>query len=491
MKFRLSSKILAGLSTLTALLMIGGGVTIFYTHRLHRFTSALLAEEIANLKTAQELEVILFRLRGLTLNYLIDNDLSRLETLEDDKRDFRAQLEVAKATKQSPAEEKILEAVSTQFAAYENDHRAALELHRHGQIAEARAKLLHLSREGFDRLYAQCEAYVDANEAGIFSMQQEVEWINRLVRWTMYGLASGGVLIGGLVSWIIARGLMKPIYELVLKVRGAAGGELVERMNVAPNTELEELDSHVRRLIDRVSATTADLERHRQLLARADKLAALGKVSAGVAHEIRNPLTAVKMLLYALREDLAATDEKRDDLAVIMKELERIERFVQNFLEFARPPDPRLAPVDLNVLSHETLALLAPRLRQNHIETSEVYDYNLGPISIDADQIKQVVMNLTLNAVEAMPQGGLLTIATQSTETAEKHPLAQIKISDTGNGIPTALLDNLFDPFVTGRAEGSGLGLAISQQIITKHGGWIEAKNNPTGGASFVVSLPA
>lgn len=491
MKFRLSSKILAGLSTLTALLMIGGGVTIFYTHRLHRFTSALLAEEIANLKTAQELEVILFRLRGLTLNYLIDNDLSRLETLEDDKRDFRAQLEVAKATKQSPAEEKILEAISTQFAAYENDHRTALELHRHGQIAEARAKLLHLSREGFDRLYAQCEAYVDANETGIFAMQQEVEWINRLVRWTMYGLASGGVLIGALVSWIIARGLMKPIYELVLKIRGAAGGELVERMNVAPNTELEELDSHVRRLIDRVSATTADLERHRQLLARADKLAALGKVSAGVAHEIRNPLTAVKMLLYALREDFAATDEKRDDLAVIMKELERIERFVQNFLEFARPPDPRLAPVDLNVLSHETLALLAPRLRQNHIETSEVYDYNLGPISVDADQIKQVVMNLTLNAVEAMPQGGRLTISTQSAETAEKHPLAQINVSDTGNGIPTALLDNLFDPFVTGRAEGSGLGLAISQQIITKHGGWIEAKNNPTGGASFVVSLPA
>lgn len=490
MKFRLSAKILAGLSTLIALLIIVVGVTIFYTYRLHRLTSARLAEEITNLKAAQELEIILFRMRGLTLNYLVDGNLSWLETFEKEKHEFRLQLEAAQSPGQSREEEKILQIISAQFGDYENDHRSALDLHHSGQTSAARTKLFRMSRTGFDHLYEQCNAYVSANEEAIFAMQKEVEQINRLVRWTMYGLASSGVLIGGLVSWIIARGLMKPIYELVLKVRGATGGELVERMNVAPNTELEELDSHVRELIDRIGTTTADLEKHRQLLARADKLAALGKVSAGVAHEIRNPLTAVKMLIYALRDDLAATDEKRDDLNVIMKEIERIERFVQNFLEFARPPNPHLAPVDLNALIRETLVLLAPRLRQNHVEVSEVYNRRLGSISADADQIKQVVMNLVLNAVEAMPQGGSLKVSTQKNETTEEKNFVEICISDTGTGIPAGLLDNLFDPFVTGRAEGTGLGLAIAHQIITRHGGWIEARNNPSGGATFVVSFP-
>lgn len=489
MKFRLSAKILIGLSALTVLLIIGGGVTIFYTYRLHRLTSARLAEEIANLKAAQKLEVILFRMRGLMLNYLVDGDLNWLETFEGDKQDFRSWLEVAQTAQQSPEEERILQVISSQFADYENDHRTVLDLHSSGQLAAARARLLRMCRSGFDSLYARCEAFVEANEDAIVAMQKEVERINRFVRWTMYGLAGGGVIIGALMSWIIARGLMKPIYELVLKVRGATGGELVELMKVTPNTELEELDNHVRGLIDRISTTTADLERHRQLLVRADKLAALGKVSAGVAHEIRNPLTAVKMLIYALHEELATNNETRNDLAVIMKELERIERFVQNFLEFARPPDPRLAPVDTNALIHETITLLAPRLRQSRIEVSETYQHHLGAISADADQIKQVVMNLVLNAIEAMPHGGRLEITTQPSA-VEKQNFTQICISDTGKGIPAALFDNLFDPFITGRTEGTGLGLAIAHQIITRHGGWIEAKNNPDRGATFVVSLP-
>lgn len=491
MRFRLSSKLIAGLSALIMLVLAGGVITILYTYRLHRVTSELLVKEIRNLQTAQELEVLLFRMRGLTLNYLLDGDAHRLEIFDGEKNRFQARLESASAAEQSDDERKILQALSSEFAAYANDHRMGLDLHRRGKLIEARAKLLYMSRAGFDELYASCQAYSKVSENSINAMQFQIDRANRFVRWIMYGLGAGGVLLGGLMSWVIARGLMKPIYELVLKVRGAAGDELIDHMNVRPSADLQDLDRHVHALIDRVNATTADLEKHRRLLLRSEKLAALGKVTAGVAHEIRNPLTAIKMLIYSLREELTTTDEKREDLAVIMKEIERLEKIVANFLEFARPPDPQFAPVEINAIVQETLALLAARLRQHHITVRENYRFVGGPLNADAGQLKQVIMNLAVNALEAMPQGGILKIETAHwADTAKRQAWAQIHVIDSGPGIPPEILENLFDPFVSGRKDGTGLGLSIAQQIITRHGGWIEASNNPSGGASFVVNLP-
>lgn len=491
MRFRLSSKLIAGLSALIMLVLAGGVITILYTYRLHRVTNELLVKEIANLQSARELEVLLFRMRGLTLNYLLDGDAQRLEIFDGEKRSFQARLESIQPAEQSKEERQILQALSSEFSVYANDHQMGLDLHRRGKLVEARAKLLYMSRAGFDALYGNCQAYSKVSENAIKAMQIQVDRTNRIVRWIMYGLGAGGVLLGGLMSWVIARGLMKPIYELVLKVRGAAGDELIEHMNVRPSADLEDLDRHVHALIDRVNATTADLEKHRRLLLRSEKLAALGKVTAGVAHEIRNPLTAIKMLIYSLREDLATTDDKREDLAVIMKEIERLEKIVATFLEFARPPDPQFAPVEINAVVQETLALLAARLRQHDITVIENYRFAGGPINADAGQIKQVVMNLALNALDAMPTGGVLKIETSALTDAAPDPAgAQIRVIDSGPGIPPEILENLFDPFVTGRKDGTGLGLSIAQQIITRHGGWIEASNDPAGGALFVVSLP-
>jgi signal transduction histidine kinase len=310
----------------------------------------------------------------------------------------------------------------------------------------------------------------------------------------MYGLGIGGIILGGILGWLISRSIVNPIYELVLKVRGATGDEFVERVGVSGGTEMEELDRQVHELIDRMNMTMADLEKNRRQLARAEKLAALGKVAASVAHEIRNPLTAIKMLIYSMREDLAQDGEKRKDLAVILKEIDRLERFVQNFLQFARPPDPALAPISVNETVHETLTLLAPRLRQNGAELQEIYQPDIEKIIADADQLKQVVMNLALNAVESMPDGGRLTAATfrvRASADNDGKEWVQIRISDNGCGIPTELMESIFDPFVSGRKNGVGLGLSVAYQIIHRHGGWIEAANNADGGATFTVSLPA
>jgi signal transduction histidine kinase len=198
------------------------------------------------------------------------------------------------------------------------------------------------------------------------------------------------------------------------------------------------------------------------------------------------------MLIYAMGEDPAFQEDRRKDLEVIFKEIDRMDRFVENFLEFARPQEPHFAPVDPNLVVRETVDLLSPQLRQANIRRVEIYASELGTIAADADQLRQVLMNLILNALDAMPQGGSLTVETRRPQATDGTPMAgaQILVKDTGEGIPPELLDTLFDPFVSGREDGVGMGLAISYQIVQQHGGWIDAVNDPEGGATFIVSLP-
>jgi signal transduction histidine kinase len=492
MKLRIGSKMLAGILAMAVLILAGGMVTILYTYRLQDVATKILAENVSSLKAAQELEIALFRMLGLTINFMLDGDTHWLETLEVRKKEFQTWLQKAKATARTTKENSILQNVTRLSEEYELKRQQALALYGEGNAKQAQTLLLK-ANQVFDGIYEQCEVFVAANEHTMLAAVEKTESTHAIVRATMYGLGFGGILLGGMLGWMISRSIVNPIYELVLKVRGATGGEFVERVGVTGGTEIEELDRHVHALIDRINAAMADLEKNRKLLVRAEKLASLGKVAASVAHEIRNPLTAIKMLIYSMHEDLAKDHEKRKDLAVILKEIDRLERFVQNFLQFARPPDPVLSPININETVHETLALLAPRLRQNGVEIREAYHANHQKIIADADQMKQVIMNLVLNAAESMPAGGRLTAETlwiQPSPESEGRAWAQIRIGDTGSGIPHELLDSIFDPFVSGRKNGVGLGLSVAYQIVNRHQGWLEAANNPSGGATFTVSLP-
>ena len=484
---------IAGFLAMTALLAAGGLLTILYTYRLQYVTTKLLAENVSSLKAAQELEVALFHMRGQTFNLILEDNPQWLSELEVRKREWQSWLDKAWTTARTEQEKEILQNISRLFENYEADLEIVLALTHEGKTKAAKARLLQTRREVFDKIYNQCEAFVNANENAMYEAEYKIRRTNQLVRSAMYGLAGGGLLLGVFLGVVISRSIVNPIYRLVLKVRGAAGDQLVERVNVVPGNAMEELDRHVHELIDRINTATADLEKNRRLLARAEKLAALGQVAAGVAHEIRNPLTAIKMLIYTIHEDLAGDDEKGTDLAVIIKEIDRIERFVRNFLQFARPPEPTRAPMDLNLAMRETLTLLRPRLRQMGIEIIENYQPQRDTLWADQDQIKQVVMNLVLNATEAMPKGGTLTVQTARYElrSGRNDNWLQIKIIDSGSGIPEKLLNNLFDPFVSGKKDGAGLGLSVAHQIVNLHGGWIEATNNKSGGATFMVNLPA
>ena len=220
-----------------------------------------------------------------------------------------------------------------------------------------------------------------------------------------------------------------------------------------------------------------------------DRLVSLGELSAYVAHEIRNPLTGIRTTVQFVGSKLKPRDPSREDLDDVIRELDRIEQIINGLLLFARPPASRPQPCDLNVVLEKTLALLEIQLSDAQVSLSREFAPDLPQVYADPDLVQQVFLNLCLNAIQAMPQGGELNGATVR-RTRARRPLVDVSFHDSGVGIPKEFMEKIFDPFFTTRSMGTGLGLPISVQIVREAGGTITAKNNAGGGATLRVSFP-
>jgi signal transduction histidine kinase len=254
------------------------------------------------------------------------------------------------------------------------------------------------------------------------------------------------------------------------------------------------LSQRERRQRKKLEHTSAELseayEKLRQTfeqLRQSDRLAALGELSAGIAHEIRNPLGSIKGSVEILEEEIPKSHKKYEFIRIIKEEVARLNLLVAEFLKFARPPKLSIESTSINELIRSTLVLIRKEAEKVKIDILATLQESLPLLKLDPDQIRQVLLNLMLNAVQAMPKGGSLQIAT-SLEAAGECIL--ITVSDTGEGINDKDLERIFDPFFTTRPAGTGLGLSISHQIVENHGGHLAARRNKTGGMSFIIRLP-
>ncbi|BCA79588.1 sensor histidine kinase [Desulfuromonas sp. AOP6] len=220
-------------------------------------------------------------------------------------------------------------------------------------------------------------------------------------------------------------------------------------------------------------------------LRRADRLSALGELSAGMAHEIRNPLGSIRGTAEIIQEGMDPTDRRYEFSRIMIQEVDRLNRVVQDFLDFARPAPIDRDRVDINAALADILVLV----RQKATASGTVITFPFeGRLYVPGkeEHLKQAFLNLTLNALQAMPEGGRLDILTNRSG-AE----VEIRFSDTGSGIPQENLDKIFNPFFTTREKGTGLGLAISARIIQGHGGRISVDSQPGKGTTFTLYLPA
>ncbi len=228
-----------------------------------------------------------------------------------------------------------------------------------------------------------------------------------------------------------------------------------------------------------------------QRMKERDRLAALGEMAAGLAHEIRNPLGAIKASAQFLAEPSPRDEPTSTEfLDIIVEEVDRLNRVVSSFLDYARPSQlGDTSPIDVNATVRRTVQLLGPQFGAG-IEASVDLASELPSVRIDAERLRQVVINLALNAVQAMEGQGRVEVRTRSVE-REGKPWVEVHVADTGPGIPQKVLKNLFVPFVTTKDRGTGLGLAISQRIVNAAGGHIEPRSSAGIGTTFVVRLPA
>jgi signal transduction histidine kinase len=233
------------------------------------------------------------------------------------------------------------------------------------------------------------------------------------------------------------------------------------------------------------------LSETRAEVARQEKLASLGVLAAGVAHEIRNPLTAIKFRLFSLKNSLPPALAENEDAAVIASEITRLERIVRDFLQFARPSDPALVVVPAGRMLREVADLLRPQLEKDAIAL-KLEDSEEAWVRADTQQIKQVLINLIRNSAESIERNGLivLRVRAESGFARAGSPAVVVEVADNGKGIPLEVRKRLFDPFFTTKEGGTGLGLPIAARIVEKHGGELRYETELRRGTTFCIVLP-
>jgi signal transduction histidine kinase len=235
-----------------------------------------------------------------------------------------------------------------------------------------------------------------------------------------------------------------------------------------------------------------EVSESRALVERQEKLASLGTLAAGVAHEIRNPLTAIKFRLFSLRQSLPPEFAENEDAGVISGEINRLDRIVKEFLQFARPSEPSAVRVPAERIVQEVHDLLSSQLEKSAIQL-RLETHGATWVHADTQQIKQVLINLIQNAADSIGRQGVISLrVTQGTSefTGSPRPAAILQVADTGQGIPPEVRKRLFDPFFSTKEGGTGLGLAIAARIIERHGGLLRYRTEAQRGTTFEIVLP-
>lgn len=324
-------------------------------------------------------------------------------------------------------------------------------------------------------------------------------------------IAFGAVLLGlvGLVLWLlVVRLVRQPVSELLAQMRRVQQGDLHAHASMNGSDEIGELSNGFNAMVESLESTRRELhESHQRQIQQADKLASIGELAAGIAHEIRNPLAGIGAAVEVLAENNNGSGQYAEVAGEIHQQIARLNRTIHNLLDFARPRTIEVAPCNVEELIQPMLNLVRPDAQKHRVRIVEMYGADLPPISADAQQVQQAILNIVLNGVQAMPNGGTVTVRAESrtgvpsVHSGSSHApegrqdagpaCVRISITDTGAGISPENRGKIFSPFFTTKHRGTGLGLSITRNIVEKHGGHIEVESEPGRGTTFHLEFAA
>ncbi|MDA8139603.1 MAG: ATP-binding protein [Desulfobacteraceae bacterium] len=480
-KLNLRARIDLLLAALVVVALSGGSVMVWYTYRIQNLFAQIIDQNLACYASAAALETALVNQKGYVTYYYLDGDPTWLEKFEEQRKLFDEELRRAQHLAHKHDQVERMKQISDLYTQYIAQKTQVIEYYQTGRRAEG-AELHKTVRGLFFEIMDLCEKYKMEHFEEIQQAQAKVG--GEASRLRLAGI--GSILVHMLIVIGLGVFVVHQILVPVATMLKDAGGD--SELNPSGNI-VTALSQSVSTLLKNVDQAQHELEKSRENLLQSEKMAMVGRLAASMAHSIRNPFTSVKMRLFSLSRSLKLDEAQQEDFQVISQEIRHIDTIVQNFLEFSRPPKLVMQAISPSAVVDNTLQLLSHRLDSYGVAVEVKRQQPLPEVLADPEQLKEVLVNLIINACEEMKSGGAIVI-TESVRTKAGRPQAVLHVADNGPGVPSANAEKIFQPFFTTKDEGTGLGLSIAHRIVTEHNGNLRLDPTHAKGAAFVICLP-
>lgn len=466
----------------TLLWLLAGGATSYYIHWQSYELDRLLVENISAIIASNKMEETIWRMQSVVMQSAVEGYSEQPVQLIDLEKQFIKSLVAVESVAVTTEEKELARQIRERF-----DHYADRWRHAMTDSTTTNAELLELLPL-VPQITRPCEEVIRVNEQQVHSSSVQRRTLTSWIVWGRAITLFVGPAIGLFVGYRLAAHLRRSITSISVRLQSVAGDpdREVGQFEISSEVNFPSIQRQIDIVVDRMRAIVQELHQARQESIRSDRLAAVGELAAGVAHEIRNPLTSVKLLIQTAQHR-QQEQIPNETFNIILEEISRMEATIQGLLDFARPPQLRRVRFDVRGIVKRAASLSDGRARQSHVELSLSCDNEPVWVNADAEQLCQVCVNVLLNGIEAMEAGGRLDITVNADQEGKR---AILRFEDTGVGIPADLLPRIFEPFVSTKDHGTGLGLAVSRRIILNHNGSLTAENRGEGGACLTIQLP-
>ncbi|MBA4020467.1 MAG: hypothetical protein C0483_25180 [Pirellula sp.] len=515
---RLLLKIALPMTALSLLLLTVGITAAWHVQKQQSESSDLITREVHGLIAAEDLFTTMREIRRELDLLLRTHARKHLDNVDAFLIDARHHIDAARAAARTEEESKIVSIIDDGFAHFLVEYEKLRTLPKSNATDTQYARLCDEILT--DEILVPARSCIDFN-THVVDRTMEVANVNAKhmrVGFLLLGVTGGAA--GLLIGLSLARAVSRSIVQLDVSVRSVAG-KLIEvggpsggAVRISHYSNVQSLNvgfSHIEREITQVVEL---LHRKETELLRSEQLAVVGQLAAGMAHELRNPLMPIKVLVQSTLARPGEVSLPRRQLQIVDEELTRLEQSIQAFLDFARPPELVMNRLDVGAMLFQAVDLVYPKAHQQEVELHCVLPRGDFFINGDRTQLKQLLLNLLLNSIDALSEGGLVHIVLEPPEPPAERPSRAssvdseqdalrvasdavrddshltIRIYDSGPGFPEELIPKIFEPFVTTKDTGTGLGLTICRQIVQGHHGTITARNRRPHGAEFCIRLP-
>jgi signal transduction histidine kinase len=491
MRLRLATKFSVVIIFVTVLAVATSVVAILDARKLGHLMERSTIENVSSLYVVKGLEISLRDENSALCSYLMDNgNRVWLKELQQARKRFDYWMVETRKTAYTTIEIEELDGVAEVYQKY--TRRCEEVIKKYDVVGFSPVKAVVL--QDLTKLYRQaeglCDRFADTNQKEVGDDTIRSQEQATRTTWVVTVLASMTMACGALLAWMFSHSVLLPLQRMVADARRFTHDTAPDSGD-AGEDELRAIGKYMQILMSDVTDSRVTAEQSHEQFLSAEKLAAVGRLAAGVAHEIRNPLNSLRLWLFAIEKTIGPTAHMEHELHMIADEIERLERIVRHFLEFSRPPALRLRGLCLPPLLAKTMELFTLRAEEQQVRLHYEDTAGLPPVMGDVEQLQQVLLNLLGNALDATPAGGEIHLKATAEGDSAGRAMVVIRFRDTGPGMPDDIRERIFEPFFSTKRDGTGLGLCISAQIAAAHAGRLTVESSSPSGSTFALWIPA